>query len=237
MISRLTILILIIISSIVLPQYGGKNYSLFLGLDYITSAQIFLNPNSSDIILRNRSYEITNLFSPIIDFRYRINDDIIIGVSSEYIDKSQKTNNLIVREGSQEIKLEVEDGVQFIPIDFSVYYFLPFSTEQFKFTMGGGAGYYFGKQTRKFGDTEIKKIHSKTSLAILVSVGMEYLLTESLGLRLDMKFRSPEISLTNQYLNDFVNYKGTQVRLITETFDSKINLDGISFLVGISYQF
>ena len=237
MISRLTILILIIISATVLPQYGGKNYSLFLGLDYITSAQIFLNPNSSDIILRNKSYEITNLFSPIIDFRYRINDDIIIGVSSEYIDKSQKTNNLIVREGSQEIKLEVEDGVQFIPIDFSVYYFLPFSTEQFKFTMGGGAGYYFGKQTRKFGDTEIKKIHSKTSLAILVSVGMEYLLTESLGLRLDMKFRSPEISLTNQYLNDFVNYKGTQVRLITDTFDSKINLDGISFLVGISYQF
>ena len=237
MISRLTILILIIISSKVMPQYGGKNYSLFLGLDYITSAQIFLNPNSSDIILRNKSYEITNLFSPIIDFRYRINDDIIIGVSSEYIDKSQKTNNLIVREGSQEIKLEVEDGVQFIPIDFSVYYFLPFSTEQFKFTMGGGAGYYFGKQTRKFGDTEIKKIHSKTSLAILVSVGMEYLLTESLGLRLDMKFRSPEISLTNQYLNDFVNYKGTQVRLITDTFDSKINLDGISFLVGISYQF
>ena len=237
MISRLTILILIIISSSVLPQYGGKNYSLFLGLDYITSAQIFLNPNSSDIILRNRSYEITNLFSPIIDFRYRINDDIIIGVSSEYIDKSQKANNLIVREGSQEIKLEVEDGVQFIPIDFSVYYFLPFSTEQFKFTMGGGAGYYFGKQTRKFGDTEIKKIHSKTSLAILVSVGMEYLLTESLGLRLDMKFRSPEISLTNQYSNDFVNYKGTQVRLITDTFDSKINLDGISFLVGISYQF
>jgi outer membrane protein W len=222
--------------SYILPQYGGKNYSLLLGMDYITSAQIYLNPNSSDIVLRNNSFEITNLISPLIDFRYKVNDDVILGISSEYISKSQKANNLIVREGSQEIPLEVEDGVQFIPIELSVYYFLPFSTDQFKFTMGGGTGYYFGKQTRKFGDTQIKNLSSKTSLAILVSVGMEYLFTESLGVRLDMKFRSPEISLTNQYLSNTVDYNGTQIKLLTDRFDSKINLDGISFIFGISYQ-
>jgi len=113
----------------------AKSFSLFAGVDYITTAQIFLNPNTSDIILKNKSFEITNLYSPVIDFRYRINDDLILGISSEYISKSQKGRNLLVNEGSQQLALEVDDGVEFIPIEISAYYFLPFSTNQFKFTM------------------------------------------------------------------------------------------------------
>ncbi|HMN48566.1 MAG TPA: OmpW family outer membrane protein [Ignavibacteriaceae bacterium] len=237
MIFRTIIIFLFITSSLIFSQHNGKNFSLFAGVDYITTAQIFLNPNTSDIILKNKSFEITNLYSPVIDFRYKINDDLILGISSEYISKSQKGRNLLVNEGSQQLALEVDDGVEFIPIEISAYYFLPFSTNQFKFTMGAGAGYYFGKQTRKFGDTEIEKISSKTTLGILVSVGMEYLLFENLGLRFDMKFRDPEITLSNKYLNNIVNYKGSVIKLAKDTFDSKINLDGISFLIGAAFQF
>jgi outer membrane protein W len=237
MLLRSILILVISFSFTAFSQYNRESYSLLLGMDYITSAQIYLNPNSSDIILRNQSYEVTNLFAPLIDFRYRINDDIVIGISSEYILKEQRARNLVVREGSQEVHLDVDDGVQFIPIELSVYYSLPFSTDQFKFTMGGGTGYYFGKQIRKFGDADIMNIKNKTSLGLLVSVGMEYLFIDKVGLRLDMKFRSPEISLTNQYSNDIVNYEGTIVKLFPNTFDSKINLDGISFVLGISYQF
>ncbi len=234
---RINLILLVIFSSFTFAQYNGSRFSVFLGMDYITSAQIFLNPNSSDIILKNKSFEIDNLYSPVIDFRYRLNDDLIIGLSSEYISKSQQGRNLIVREGSQEIRLNVEDGVEFIPIELSLYYYLPFSTEQFKFAMGMGVGYQFGKQTRKFGDTEIETINRKNSVGILVSVGMEYLITDQIGARFNMKFRDPEIDLNNKYKSSVINYNGTQVQLSSNTFDSKINLDGISFIIGMTFQF
>lgn len=237
MLLRINLLIIIIYCSSAFAQYNGNRFSLFTGFDYITSAQIFLNPNSSDIFLRNKSFEIDNLYSPVIDFRYRVSDDLIIGLSSEYISKSREGRNLIVREGSQEINLKVDDGVEFVPIEISFYYHLPFSGEKFKFTMGMGVGYNFGKQTRKFGNTEIETISRKNSVGILVSVGMEYLITDKFGARFNMKFRDPEINLTNKYKNSVIDYNGMLVQLSNDTFDSKINLDGISFIIGMTFQF
>lgn len=237
MFSKISLLLIISLNSIIFAQYNGNRFSVFAGFDYITSAQIFLNPNSSDIFLRNSSFEINNLYSPIVDFRYRLNDDLILGLSTEYISKSQTGNNLSVKEGSQEIKLDVADGVMFIPIEFSLHYYLPFSTDQFKFTMGLGVGYNLGKQTRKFGNTEIETISRRNSMGILVTVGMEYLITDQFGARFNMKFRDPEIELTNRYKNSIIDYNGTQVQLSSDTFNSKINLDGISFIIGMVFHF
>ncbi len=229
--------IFFVINTCTFAQNNGKSFSFFIGGDYITSAQIFLNPNSSDIVIKNKSFEIQHLYSPVIDFRYRLNEDIILGISSEYISKSEKGRNLSVAEGSQIIELEVEDGVLFIPIELSAYYYLPFSTEQFKFTMGAGVGYYYGEQARKFGDTQIQNLKKENAIGILVSIGMEYLILKQIGLRFDMKFRDPEVELTSRYLKSVVNYKGSQINLSQDSFDSKINLDGISFLFGLSFQF
>lgn len=218
-------------------QHNGRNFSVLLGIDYTTSAQIFLNPNSSDIVLRNKSFEIEHLTSPIIDFRYRLTEDIVLGISSEYISKSKTGKNFSALEGSQVIELVVEDGVEFIPLEFTVYYYMPFSTEDFKFTMGAGGGYYIGKQTRTFGDTEIEKLESEDNFSILVSVGMEYLFLKDLSLRFDMKFRDPELKLKNRYLKDQIIYEGNTINLSNDEFYSKINLNGISFLFGIAFQF
>lgn len=237
MFSKISLLLIISLNSIIFAQYNGNRFSVFAGFDYITSAQIFLNPNSSDIFLKNSSFEINNLYSPIVDFRYRLNDDLILGLNTEYISKSQTGNNLSVKEGSQEIKLDVADGVMFIPIEFSLHYYLPFSTDQFKFTMGLGVGYNLGKQTRKFGNTEIETISRRNSMGILVTVGMEYLITDQFGARFNMKFRDPEIELTNRYKNSIIDYNGTQVQLSSDTFNSKINLDGISFIIGMVFHF
>ena len=46
----------------------------------------------------------------------------------------------------------VTDGYELYPVELSIYYFLPFSTEDFKFYMGGGMGIYPGKRTREFGN-------------------------------------------------------------------------------------
>lgn len=233
----IVITLLFFITFLNFAQYNGKSFSIFLGVDYTTSAQIFLNPNSSDIILRNQSFEIANIYGPAFDIRYRLTEAIIIGLSSEYLSKSETARNLTVFAGSQVIRLEVEDGVIFIPLEASVYYHMPFSTELFKFTMAAGLGMYFGEQTRSFGDTKIRNIDKDIVFGLLVSMGMEYLPVEQIGVRLEMKFRDPEIKVKNQYENTIVNYKGTEITLLQDSFDSKINLNGISFLLGATFQF
>jgi outer membrane protein W len=214
-----------------------KKFSLFAGMDYTTSAQIFLNPNSSDLIIRNNSFELSDLFSPIIDLRYQINEDLILGFSTEYIVRSEKAFNQTIVDGSQIIQLEVDDGVIFVPAELSVYYLMPFSTEQFKFTMGGGIGYYYGAHTRILGNTEIENVERNKSIGLLVSIGMEYMILEQLGVRFDMKFRDPEIKISSMYKDSTAIYNGREIRITQNTFDTKINPNGISFLFGLTFHF
>lgn len=235
--ARIVFIILIFIPFLNFAQYNGKDFSISLGIDYTTSVQIFLNPNSSDIILRNQAFEIANIYGPVLDFRFRLTEAVIIGLSSEYLSKSVTARNLTVFAGSQLIKLEVEDGVIFIPVEALVHYHMPFSTELFKFTMAAGLGLYYGEQTRLFGDTKIRNIEKDINIGLLVSMGMEYMPVDQFGVRVEMKFRDPEIKVKNQYEKTIVNYKGTEVTLLQDNFDSKINLDGISFLLGLTFQF
>ncbi|MDT3696411.1 MAG: hypothetical protein ROY99_08450 [Ignavibacterium sp.] len=237
MYKKYLIIILLLAVIEISPQTGSKRFYFSIGMDYTTSAQIFLNPNSSDIMIRNRSFTLLDLFSPYIDLRYKLNESLILGIGTEYVNRSEEAYNLNVIAGSQIVKLKVEDGVKFIPIELSVYYHLPFSTEHFKFTMGGGVGYYIGEQTRKFGNTEIEMIDRKISLGLLVSMGMEYLILPELGLRIDLKFRDPEIKLTNKYKSKVISYNGNEITLLQDTFNSKINLNGIAFFIGAVYYF
>jgi outer membrane protein W len=233
----IVIIFSVIIVGISFGQSGEKKISLFVGVDYTTSGQIYLNPNSSDIIIRNRSFELVNLYSPVFDFRYALNSDLIIGLSSEYISKSENGFNQTIIEGSQIRLAEVEDGVVFIPIELSLHYLMPFSTEQFKFTMGGGFGYYFGSHTRILGDTKIKNIKRNNSFEILVSIGMEYIFLEQFGVRLDLKFRDPEVKVTSIYEESSINYNGRILQVTQDAFDTKINLNGISFVFGTTLHF
>jgi outer membrane protein W len=207
------------------------------GADYTTSALIFLNPNSSDIVIRNQAFELTDLFSPVIDFRYSLNGDIILGLSSEYISHSAKGLNQTIIEGSQVRRIEVEDGVVFIPIELSIYYLMPFSSEEFLFTMGGGFGYYFAEHTRILGTTEIVNTDKNNSIGLLVSVGMEYLIIDNLGIRLDLKFRDPENKINYQYKDSTASYRGRELQIPQNTYKSKLNLNGISFIFGLAFHF
>lgn len=218
-------------------QFNDKSFSLNASAVYTTTAEIFLNPNSSDIILRNESFELTDMLSPSFDFRYQLTKEVLIGVSTEYLKTSQKGSFLTVFAGSQIVNLEVEDGFEFIPIELSIYHLMPFSTELFKFTMGGGIGYYFAKQTRKFGNTDISNIETEPAFGIQVSAGLEYLLRSYLSLRFQMKFRAPEIKVKSKYNSSTVNYKGNTIEILQDTFDSKISVNGAMFSVGLSYLF
>jgi hypothetical protein len=103
--------------------------------------------------------------------------------------------------------------------------------------MGGGAGYYIGSHIRKFGDADVSNAERKTAYGIHVSISMDYLIKDFISVRSEMKFRDPQFTVKSKYNKKEVNYDGYVIRLAQETFDSKINLDGVTFILGLVFHF
>ena len=230
-------LVILFISVPAFAQFNGNHFSVSVNAVYTTGAKIYLSPNSSDEILRNNSFPLTDIVNPSIDVRYRIYDDVIIGLGTEYMKHSQYGKNLTVFYGNNTETIEVEDGFTLIPIEFSVHYLMPFSTEKFKFLMGGGGAFYIGSHIRKFGDEDVSNIERKAAFGIQVSIGMDYLVKSNISIRTEMKFRDPQFTVKSKYNKHEVQYYGRTITLAQESFDSKINVDGVTFIAGISYQF
>jgi hypothetical protein len=231
------VLFFFLFNSFCVAQFNGNQFSAGISWVYTTTAKVYLNPNSSDITLRNQYFLLEDIFNPAFDIRFRLTDPLIIGLNIEKMKKTKVGPNLRVFFGNSTALIDIEDGFNLVPIELTLYYILPFSTEKFKFLMGGGGGYYLGEHIRKFGDAEIENVERKTAYGIHVSISMEYLLRNNIAIRTEMKFRDPQFSLKSRYTKDSVNYQGVTVRLPQELFDSKINVDGVTFVAGVAINF
>ncbi len=230
-IKLLIIFSLFLIQSKTFPQYNGNNFSLSLSASYTTTAKLFLHPNSPDIGIRNQFIPFQDILSYSSQLRYRISEPVILGLRVEYVSKSVSGRNL------QNPFYIVDDGFKVIPVELTVYYFLPFSTGDFKFYMGGGFGIYIGEQTRKFGDVEISNVKRDFAFGLQVETGMDYMIWNFLSAKFEMRFRDPEFEVKSKYDNEIVHYKGRTIKVSNEPFDSKVNINGITFTLGLVYQF
>jgi outer membrane protein W len=231
------IILFVLISIPVWGQSNGKEWSISINSVYTTSAKIYLNPNSSDNIIRYGYFPLQGIVSPQVEFMYQIDEDILLSLSLEYMKSTSSGFNLTALSGNNTVSVLVEDGFLMIPIEFSGYYILPFSSEKFKFLMGGGVGYYIGSQIRKFGDEEVSTVSRPSAYGIHVMLTMDYMIKENIAIRGEMKFRDPQFNVTTKYNKLDVNYNGGVIHLNNQTFDSKINVDGISFILGITFHF
>lgn len=227
-------LILIVLSSISsFAQFGAGGIGIAVNAVYTTSAEIYLNPNSSNSEVRNRSFTLENIWNPGVDIRYRFSTEFILGLNVEYIKKSAYAPNLTAFIGNQVFVFEVEDGLSAIPIELTAHYYFPFSTEEFKFVMGGGLGYYIGEFVRKFQDVDLEIAQRKFALGFHVSASMDYIIVENLSARFEMKFRNPQYTVTSKYSKTEVIYQGNVIQLPDNVFDTKVDIDGLTFLIGL----
>ena len=217
-------------------QYGEKDFGISLSANYTPTARFFLNPNSIQKVLREENTQLSDNYSGSIELRYRLTQSIIIGLGTEYIEKISKERN-VIGFPSQLAGVEVEEGYKMIPIEFSVYYFIPFSTEDFKFFMGGGVGIYFGEYIRNFADVSLENVSRDFSWGIHGRVGMEYLITDYFSVRGEMKFRDPEFKMESKYNKQQFVYKGQVKSLPKDPFFTKVNIDGMTFTIGIVFHF
>ena len=226
-------LILVFVSAKITAQYNGNDFFVSVNYIYTTTSKLYLQPYSSDPVLRGSHDDLDGIDSYSAEFGYRIYREIVVAFSVEHMEKTYTNNNMAL--GG--IRVNMKDGYKVLMFAFSVYYTLPFSTEYFKFFMGGGGGFYFGDQVRKLGDVTASTVTRKVGYGIQVAVGMDYLLTSQFAVRGQMRFRDPEFEMKSKYTNNIVNYGDRTFLLSTNTFNSKVNVDGMSFVIGMVFQF
>ena len=214
-------------------QYTAGRIGIAVNAVYTTSADVFLNPNSSDLEARNKSFLLQDIWNPGIDIRYRFSPEFILGLNVEYIEETAKLPNLTAFIGNQVYVFEVEDGFRTIPVELTAYYFFPFSTDHFKFLMGAGLGYYYGQFIRKFSNVDLEVTQRKISLGILVAASMDYMIFENLSARFEMKFRNPQYNVTSKYTKTDVEYEGNQIQLSENPFETKVDINGLTFVFGV----
>lgn len=219
-----------IFSSTLLGQYNGHDFAISCNFSYNTTAKIFLTPDAEHILDQNKYFEIEGINSYSIELRYRLNESIIFGLAAEYMKGSGKGNNL------NSTFFVVKDGFELIPIEFSIFYFLPFSTDNFKFFMGGGFGVYSGTRTREFGTARFIDVSSDIGYGIQVGVGMDYMILSNISVRGELRFRDPDFRITNKYNSNTVVYDGRTFTINQSNIPSKLNLDGITFRIGFAFH-
>jgi len=227
----------ILFASPLYSQFHENKFGISINAVYTTSADIFLNPNSSDIAVRNKPFVVEDILNPSLDIRYRFNEWFILGLNVEYMKKSETGPNLTVFLGNNIVVFEVEDGFKVIPIELTAHYIFPFSTDRFIFIMGGGLGYYRGEFTRKFSDVDLSIQQRQVAIGIHVSASMDYMLLELFSVRFEMKFRDPQYNVTSKYNKTTVLYQGNEIPLHDDVFETKVNVNGVTFILGGAFHF
>lgn len=218
-------------------QYSDKQFSLSVNLNYTTTAKLYLNPRSSDEIIRNDFVPLEQIVSPSVDIRYNLTEDLIIGLSTEILKKTAVEPDLMAASSRGTVAINVEDGFKLVPVELSAYYLLPFSSDNFRLYMGGGVAYYYGEHIRKVSDIEVSNLSREFAYGIQFSVSSDYMLNKYLSLRGEMKFRDPEFEVTSVYNKQSFLYQGQTVYITQKSFISKTNVDGITFALGLAFHF
>jgi len=228
---RKSLIILCLSSTLIYSQIISK-FDFTINYNYTNTSKLFLQPKSSDLIVRASYNELEDIYSLSGEIRFQIFESIYSGLWIETMEKTFINKNFNL--GS--ISIDINDGYRIIPLELSLYYFLPFSTERFKFYMGGGFGFYFGKSLRQFENISAINDGVNFSYGIQVSVSMDYLINNSIFLRTQMRFRDPEIELKSKYSNNSFTYKNRTYYIHSQYFTTKVNVDGTTFSIGIGIR-
>ncbi|MGE5682476.1 MAG: OmpW family outer membrane protein [Bacillota bacterium] len=223
--------------SVTFAQNSSQRINISFNVNYTTTAKMYLNPRSSDEILRNNSVPFEKIVSPSVDVRYNLTDELILGLSTEFMKETSMQPDLMVSTPRGTSYLVVEDGFKLIPIELSAHYLLPFSNDNFRLYMGGGVAYYIGEHIRKFGDVEVSNLRREFAYGIQFSVSSDYMINKYISLRGEMKFRDPEFEVTSRYNKQTVEYQNQRLNLSQSEFISKVNVDGITFSFGVGFHF
>lgn len=225
------IVIIIFAHTFINAQVFNKS-NFCLSVNYTTTSKLFYNPFSADKFLRLDYLELNNLKNMSLELRTIILENVFISLTSEYLNKSFLYNKINLQ-GDQ---ANANDSFSFIPVELNLFYYLPFSNDNFNFFMGGGFGFYYGKFKRNIGNQLTKSEMFNSSYGINVALGIDYNFYRQYAVRFQLRFRDPELLWKNNYSSNSLIYNDKTYFLNTSSFYTKLNIDGINFSLGFVYN-
>lgn len=232
-----SVALLFLLSNVLFGAERNSKYSVALKGTYTSTSKLFPTPDAAQEALRNRTVEFNDLLGFGLEIRRQLGDESIeVGVGVEYL-RTSKTGLASSPGGSPAVRLPIEDGYRFIPLEFTGYYIVPFSSETVRFYMGGGAGFYYGERIYRVMNKTAQTVETQVAFGIHVLTGVDYHFGRLLAVRGELKFRDPQFNMTSKFTTSEVEYNGTLYKLSQKPFISRVNLDGIVFTLGVVLNF
>lgn len=204
-------------------------HSAFVSLGYLDASQIFLSPQSSDPVTRNETADIGGSFSYGGGYRFEVIPSVLLQLHGEFVSAEHRATD--------QVGTVLSNAYDVWLIEASAAFSLPFSGKTFNMYVGGGGGFYFGTRAYSVAGVQSETVSRAPAFGMHILLGAEYLLTEHLGLRADIVFRDPQISVENRFRQPSVRSKGVDYPLDEEPFESYINLNGNVYALGLSWHF
>ena len=196
---------------------------------FIENSQIFTSPQSPDPVDRQQSTNLGGTLAYGISYRVRLLPQVDVQLHGEYVRTRSETRD---RVGTL-----IENGYDVGLMEVSGMFLLPFSTERFEMYVGGGAGGYYARRSYSVASVSSETASSMPAFGIHVLLGAEYLLTSRIGIRADVVFRDPQMSVENRFSQSSVQANGLVYTLETDPFLSHVNLNGNVYALGLSWHF
>ncbi|MEK7264291.1 MAG: outer membrane beta-barrel protein [Bacteroidota bacterium] len=164
------------------------------------------------------------------DVRRKIEgENIVLGCSAEYLTHAERYTNA---------DANVSDKFILVPLEFTGYFIVPFSSNSVNFYIGGGVGGYFGNRTIKIGNVQAKVKENSGGVGIHVVSGIEYNITDFFALRSEVKFRDVQLESTYQFANQPNDNSGNPVfNVVPNTsYTSQLNVDGTTIEMALIFK-
>jgi hypothetical protein len=204
-------------------------WTIVLKGNLTTSSQIYPDP------IENAPYvDVTDFFGYGAELKYLIPEThLAVSISVDRI-HARFEQPLFKYQGPY---IPVNDGFDAVPVEVTGYFIIPASGNTFGIFMGGGLGMYFGQRTYSWGTTEADLVNSTPGIGIHVLAGVSYRFVQQFSVIGEMKFRDLQFKATNKFPVAVVDYEGTRLRLPSGPIDSNIHTDGITFQIGVAFNF
>lgn len=215
-------------------QFGDSGFSLNLRGTYTTTSRLFLNPESPSPDTREDNTMLDGVFGFGAELRSApLGDKSFFALSVEYIQSTFE--ELQVFGGTNPPSaLPVKDGYRLIPVELSGHIFVPLQSDRIRIALGGGVGVYFGERIFSVAGVSADPVGISAGFGIHVRTMIEYRLYSNVYVSWDMKFRDPEVNTRNKFSQQSAVYQGITLQYPQYEIASRVNLDGITFSLGVT---
>ena len=204
----------------------------------VTSSRVFSNPNAQDIVDRDHYDFVDDLLGGGMEYRLEFPDqNLLLSLSVEYVSRILSQTDPFLTTTNELVQLPVEQGVRFIPVEFGVATYIPLITNTLRLTMGGGAGIYYVERAYSIGGISMKSTALPIGYGIHIESGIDYRIYKNIGLSWEMRFRDPEVTNNSDFGTNRITVDGDQIPVNNISQQSKINVHGVSFTIGVLLGF